>query len=80
MLANIKTFLHMGGYAGYVWSAYGLVFVVLVGNALSSIDWRRSESVVDHMLDAQTTNPADAVSAQTSQPQSNPQVDSASSA
>jgi len=25
-------FLHMGGYAGYVWSCYGLTLVVLLGN------------------------------------------------
>jgi len=25
-------FFHMGGYAGYVWSCYGLTLVVLLGN------------------------------------------------
>jgi len=29
---DLQTFLHMGGYAGYVWSAYGLTAVVLIGN------------------------------------------------
>ncbi len=27
-------FFHMGGYALYVWSAYGLVFIVLVLNII----------------------------------------------
>jgi heme exporter protein D len=29
---DLENFLHMGGYAGYVWSAYGLTAVVLIGN------------------------------------------------
>jgi heme exporter protein D len=29
---DLQNFLHMGGYAGYVWSAYGLTAVVLIGN------------------------------------------------
>ena len=28
----MSEFLHMGGYAGYVWSAYGIALVVLVAN------------------------------------------------
>ncbi len=32
-------FLAMGGYAFFVWSAYGLVAVVLVGNA--AVPWWR---------------------------------------
>lgn len=32
-------FLAMGGYAFFVWSAYGLVAVVLIGNAV--VPWRR---------------------------------------
>lgn len=32
-------FLAMGGYAFFVWSAYGLVGVVLIGNA--AVPWRR---------------------------------------
>lgn len=30
----VQRFLAMGGYAAFVWSAYGLAFVVLVLNAL----------------------------------------------
>jgi heme exporter protein D len=28
---NLSEFLHMGGYAPYVWSCYGLTAIVLVG-------------------------------------------------
>jgi heme exporter protein CcmD len=31
----------MGGYAAYVWSAYGLGLVVLVGVLVHSIVWQR---------------------------------------
>lgn len=31
---SITDFFHMGGYAVYVWSSYGLALVVLVGNLL----------------------------------------------
>jgi heme exporter protein CcmD len=29
---DLKEFLYMGGYAEYVWSAFGLTLVVLLGN------------------------------------------------
>lgn len=35
-MSGIDHFLGMGGYAEYVWTAYGLALVVLVGNALSA--------------------------------------------
>jgi heme exporter protein D len=38
---NLRDFLHMGGYAGYVWTAYGLTTLVLVLNWTSA---RRSEA------------------------------------
>jgi heme exporter protein D len=38
---SLRDFLHMGGYAGYVWTAYGLTTVVLVLNWTSA---RRSET------------------------------------
>jgi heme exporter protein D len=28
---NLSEFLHMGGYAPYVWSCYGLTAIVLIG-------------------------------------------------
>lgn len=31
MTGNIGAFLAMGGYAGFVWPAYGVAFAVLVG-------------------------------------------------
>ena len=38
-MTNIGAFLAMGGYAVFVWPAYGLTLVVLSGLALDS--WRR---------------------------------------
>jgi heme exporter protein D len=38
-VTNIGAFLAMGGYAVFVWPAYGLTFVVLGGLAAHS--WRR---------------------------------------
>jgi len=29
-MSDLSTFFHMGGYAGYVWSAYGITFVILI--------------------------------------------------
>ena len=31
---NLNEFLHMGGYAAYVWSSYGIALVVLLANVL----------------------------------------------
>jgi len=33
-MASLQTFLHMGGYAIYVWPAYGLTFIVLIINII----------------------------------------------
>ena len=38
-MGDIGPFLAMGGYAGFVWPAYGVAFAVLGGLALFS--WRR---------------------------------------
>ena len=38
-MGDIGAFLAMGGYAGFVWPAYGIAFAVLGGLALFS--WRR---------------------------------------
>mgnify|MGYP005866129133 CR=1 FL=1 len=38
---NLENFLHMGGYAGYVWGAYGVTVVVLVAEILSRRARRR---------------------------------------
>ncbi len=37
---NLETFFHMGGYAPYVWSAYGIALVVLAYNIISPA-WQR---------------------------------------
>lgn len=33
-MESLSEFLHMGGYAKYVWSAYGIVFAVLIANVI----------------------------------------------
>jgi heme exporter protein D len=38
---GLRDFFHMGGYAGYVWTSYGLATLVLVLNWTSA---RRSEA------------------------------------
>jgi len=38
---DLQEFLRMGGYAGYVWTAYGLTALVLLLNWIAA---RRSES------------------------------------
>jgi heme exporter protein D len=38
-VSNLSTYLAMGGYAAFVWPAYGLTVAVLGGLALHS--WRR---------------------------------------
>ena len=37
----MNEFLHMGGYAAYVWSAYGIALIVLVANILQPVIARR---------------------------------------
>jgi heme exporter protein D len=38
---NLTEFLHMGGYAFYVWTSYGIALVVLVANAWIPMHQRR---------------------------------------
>lgn len=38
---NLDEFLHMGGYGFYVWSAYAIVFVLLILNVILPIVHRR---------------------------------------
>jgi heme exporter protein D len=41
---NIAEFLTMGGYAGYVWPAFGIVLFVMALLWISSMrSWRKSE-------------------------------------
>jgi heme exporter protein D len=37
MTDSVQTFLAMGGYAGFVWPAYGLAAAILVGLLLVSL-------------------------------------------
>ncbi|VAW82560.1 hypothetical protein MNBD_GAMMA14-614 [hydrothermal vent metagenome] len=37
----MNDFLHMGGYAAYVWSSYGITLVVLLANLVAPIMARR---------------------------------------
>lgn len=39
---ELRDFLHMGGYALYVWSAYALGLVVLVWNAVAPLRRERA--------------------------------------
>ena len=34
---EIEKFLHMGGYAGYVWSSYGIVAIFLLANIIAPL-------------------------------------------
>ncbi len=43
-----ETFLHMGGYGLYVWSAYGLGLVVLAANFLWP--WWRQRRLLRHLV------------------------------
>ena len=43
----MNEFLHMGGYAAYVWSAYGISLVVLVLNIILPI--RREQSLLQNI-------------------------------
>lgn len=36
-MSALREFLHMGGYAFYVWSAYAVTFVVLGANVLGPL-------------------------------------------
>lgn len=44
-------FLNMGGYAFYVWSAYGLSFVVLIMNII--LPMRREKELIRRLLKRQ---------------------------
>ena len=49
-------FLHMGGYAGYVWSSYAIVVTVLIWNVVSSR--RRHKNILKRLkqLHSETNN------------------------
>ncbi|RKZ82761.1 MAG: heme exporter protein CcmD [Gammaproteobacteria bacterium] len=43
----MSEFFAMGGYAGYVWSSYGIAAIVLFLNAFSSL--RRHQSILHRL-------------------------------
>lgn len=45
---TIQSFLHMGGYASYVWSSYAIVFTVLIGLIL--VNYRQFKSVFKNQI------------------------------
>jgi len=40
-MSTLTEFLHMGGYAGYVWSSYGITAVILVWQVVGPIIQRK---------------------------------------
>lgn len=42
MFLELQHFFYMGGYAFYVWLAYGIAFVVLLGNFIFSFKKHRA--------------------------------------
>jgi heme exporter protein D len=48
---NFETFFHMGGYALYVWSSYGLAFAVLLVNLILPL--RGQRQLIDSLERAQ---------------------------
>jgi heme exporter protein D len=49
---SFSTFLAMGGYGGFIWSAYGIVFTVLTGLLLVSLRALRSSEATLRTLQA----------------------------
>ncbi len=39
---NLQEFLHMGGYALYVWTSYGIAMLVLILNVVIPV-WQRKQ-------------------------------------
>jgi len=35
-MSDLQSFLHMGGYAMYVWPAYAITFVLLIANIIAA--------------------------------------------
>ena len=54
---NWSEFLAMGGYAGFVWGAYGFAAVVLLANILSAA--RRKKTVQRNLRDYAKLHEAD---------------------
>lgn len=56
-MESFQSLLHMGGYGGYVWPAYGLGIVVLaLVLAFSVAAARKAEAELDLLLQARRAN------------------------
>ncbi len=51
-MESLATFLAMGGYGGFIWPAFGIVFVVLTGLLLVSVRSLRSGEATLRTLQA----------------------------
>ena len=46
-MGNIEQFLSMGGYAGFIWPAFGIVLIVMAFLWIASMrSWRKSEQAL----------------------------------
>jgi heme exporter protein D len=55
-MEGLSTFLAMGGYAAYVWPAYGVAAVILIAFAIDS--WRRVRAAAADLRRMEASNPA----------------------
>ena len=51
-MQNLATFLNMGGYAGFVWTAWGLAVLVMAGLVWSSLRELRARETEIAALEA----------------------------
>ena len=51
-MESLSTFLAMGGYGGFIWPAFGIVFTVLTGLLLFSMHSLRSNEATLRTLQA----------------------------
>jgi len=54
-MEQVRTFLAMGGYGGFVWPAFGLTAAVLIGLLVTTL--RRLRALQDDLLRLQTPAP-----------------------
>ena len=52
-MSGLEAFLHMGGYAAYVWSSYGLAAVVLILNIVLPL--RAERAALRHIAQRQAS-------------------------
>ena len=54
-MSDWQTFFEMGGYAAYVWPAYGASFIALL--ALGLISWRQMKRVERRVALSESSDP-----------------------